>query len=239
MAKKIITITLIALILVGCAPQVDTPKIESKPPEDNLVVHIIQGKVDKFYTENDLAYIEIDNEKIKVLSKDEFNQMTPGNYIIAYNENKELLKAEKQSEIITKQIVIKQAFTQDIYTPVKETIIDINNDGQPDKIVLSVDAEKDDNGVFMWDDGQNWKLKIVMNYLEEAETREEYNIFEGYVQLGNLDYVAYFENEVFSITTIDSRTANLTIKTYEYDIMNQSFNETVDLNKNNIINYSL
>ncbi|KOP71011.1 hypothetical protein AMS60_23435 [Bacillus sp. FJAT-21945] len=83
----------------------------------------------------------------------------------------------------------------------KEITLDIDMDGEDELIELYVNAEKMENGVFAWDDGQTWLL--VVNDGEKT-----YPLYDGFVQLGSID---------FSTATFDGKPGIVIIEMWHSD----------------------
>ena len=105
------------------------------------------------------------------------------------------------SMILAKDI---EKYPQTLY---KKTTVDIDGDGEEEVIELYVNAGKMENGLFAWDDGQNWLLVV-------KDGEKTYPLFDDYVQLGSID---------FSTTTFDRKPGIVMIKTQHSDRTVQKF----------------
>lgn len=112
------------------------------------------------------------------------------------------------SMILAKDI---EKYPQTLY---KKTTVDIDEDGEEEVIELYVNAGKMENGLFAWDDGQNWLLVV-------KDGEKTYPLFDDFVQLGSID---------FSTTTFDRKPGLVMIKTQHSDRTVQKF--TYDKNEN-------
>lgn len=85
------------------------------------------------------------------------------------------------------------------------------SDGDSAKIKLYTSAQKDENGEFMWDDGNTWLL--------EAESNGGYYaLINKYIQLGKVDFTAgEDENGHASITAVISTGTGITVEKYTYN----------------------
>ncbi|MBY0121764.1 hypothetical protein [Bacillus sp. S/N-304-OC-R1] len=103
-------------------------------------------------------------------------------------ENKALqITMEQQKKFIEENInnnssvILKkdiQTYPQSLF---KEAAFDINDDGKEEIIELYVNAEKMEDGMFAWDDGQTWLLVV-------KDGEDTYPLFDDFVQLGSIDF---------------------------------------------------
>lgn len=105
-------------------------------------------------------------------------------------------------------------------TLLSSTTIDYDGDETNETISLYTVAGRGPDGEMAWDDGQNWILAI-------HDTDKEYILFNDYVQLGSISFYAYFEDEDFVISTIQSGTANLSLTEYRLDKASGDFIGTI------------
>ncbi len=105
------------------------------------------------------------------------------------------------STILAKDI---EKYPQTLY---KTSTLDIDEDGQDEVIELFVNAQKMENGVIGWDDGQTWLLIV-----KDGETT--YPLFDDFVQMGTID---------FSTTTFDKKPGIVMLKTWQHDRIVQRF----------------
>ena len=99
------------------------------------------------------------------------------------------------SMILAKDI---EKYPQTLY---KKISVDIDRDGEEEVIELHVNAGKSENGLWAWDDGQNWLLVV-------KDGEKTYPLFDDYVQLGSID---------FSMTTFDGKPGIVMLKTQHSD----------------------
>ncbi|MDD4688591.1 MAG: hypothetical protein PHE51_02460 [Eubacteriales bacterium] len=101
------------------------------------------------------------------------------------------------------------------YTEVSSYTGDIDGDEKDETIVLSTSAQKDQNGEFVWDDGQKWALYITEN------ADDAYILYDDYVQLGNVEFDVsdYYMNDGTDtkVTVTISTGAGLKLINYSYD----------------------
>ena len=238
MTKKIKKLNLLSIILVltlvtfGCTNSQTNSKITTD-----------MGTLKEQSTTNNKNYISLETDtntiELEVERLDMFEPMTIGKqYIVAYDENN-MLKSIKNIELspiikdpqideVVENIKPVSEFSTDNLTSVNEYTIDFDKDGSDEKILVYVNAEKID-GEFLWDDGHRWVL-----LLEDGD--KKYVLFDNHVQLGALSFYAYFQDENFIISTIQSGTASLTLSNYIYDKSSDSFSKIIQYNPDGNIN---
>lgn len=76
------------------------------------------------------------------------------------------------------------------YTVASEYFCDLNGDEEDEKITLYTDAKKED-GELLLNDGNNWSFVVF-----DKKENLYYMLFDGYVQLGNINFqiADYFED---------------------------------------------
>ncbi|WMM25068.1 hypothetical protein RBU61_19400 [Tissierella sp. MB52-C2] len=231
--KKVTLLLLVVLVLAasfGC-----TPKEESqKKFYTNL------GFLDEKSTEDNKNYITIgangENIKLEVKDDDIFNGLEEKQYYIVGYDEDNILKSIDVNEFIKDLVVNSMTETPttgdtftisssepgkfDDLTLLDSSKIDYNNDGSEETISLYTVAGKGPDGQIAWDDGQNWTLVI-------QGSDKDYVLFDDYIQLGSLHFYAYFEDEDFVVTTVQSGTANLKLTEYRFDKEKDEFIGTV------------
>ncbi|WNS76522.1 bZIP transcription factor [Bacillus sp. DTU_2020_1000418_1_SI_GHA_SEK_038] len=118
-------------------------------------------------------------------------------------QRKELeeMKGNDFSVILAKDIV---EYPRSLY---KETTLDIDQDGEDEIIELYVNAEKMENDLFAWDDGQTWLLAV-------KDGEKTYPLFDNFVQLGSIE---------MSTTTFDGKPGIVMLETWHSDIYIHKF----------------
>jgi hypothetical protein len=77
-------------------------------------------------------------------------------------------------------------------------------------VKLYTSAQKDENGEFLWDDGNRWVLEVTAD--------GSYTLLDEYVQLGSVDImVGDEENGGQTITAVISTNAGLRVKKFTYN----------------------
>lgn len=89
-------------------------------------------------------------------------------------------KDKEKEDVVVKAQTLPVEFAN--LTEVSVYTGDVDSDGEDERIVLATGAERDKNGEFLWNDGQNWAL-----YIED--TTGIYVLLDKYIQAG----AAYFE----------------------------------------------
>lgn len=164
-------------------------------------------------------------------------------YLIAYDDNMTLHSIEKDEYL--KSIVLKnmEQGIEDETTEIKpqdkvdlsnltlldQYIYDFNLDGFDEKISMYTAAQRDENGNIMWDDGQRWLFVV------EGKD-EDYVLFDDYVQLANINYHVYTEDDEFNIVSSYVGGANLTLSNYKYDTQNHVFLKSTSFDTSGNVN---
>ncbi len=132
-------------------------------------------------------------------------------------ENSETNDPVQNIEVQTeKNILISQPIPEKVagFTEVVSYVGDCDGDGSDETVILSTAAERDSNGEFLWNDGQNWALYVKDN------AEDTYILYDGYVQAGNVyfDVSDYYMSDGAKpiITVTVSTGAGMTIKNYSY-----------------------
>ena len=154
-------------------------------------------------------------------------------------ENKDLQKTvEEQKKIIedmmnkSSSVIHKkdiESYPRSLY---KEASFDIDHDGQEEIIELYVNAEKMENGLFAWDDGQTWLLVV-------KDGEDTYPLFDDFVQLGSINFsTANFDGKP-GIAMIETWHGDKFIHKFAYDQNEKGFvKETFYKNENPFQQYN-
>lgn len=237
--KKFIWILAFVLILgtllVACAPEEAPPK-EDVVLEEDLTLDFryirdkfIQDEKNFLVMSSEGEDINLEVEDLELHDSLELEEF----YLIAYNDDMILRSIEKdpylkrlvlssmeqgvEDEII--EIKPQAKLDLDNLTLLDQYLYDFNLNGFEEEISMYTSAQKDPDGNVMWDDGQRWVFII------EGED-EDYVLFDGYVQIGKIDFHIYTEDNKFNILTSQVGTANLTLFNYEYNDENGVFEKT-------------
>lgn len=240
--KKISLILASLMVLVisfGCTPK-NQPSVEDRLSVDS-------GFLSEINTENGKNYITIKtvekNLELEVLDNNLVASLTINEYyMVAFNQDNIVKSIEIkpfighfvsnyiESKEDPKSINIKATDKVDYndLTLLDSMKIDFNKDGIEETIELYTVAERY-NGEIAWDDGQHWILVARDDY-------NDYILFNDYVQLGGISFYAYFEDEDFVVTTIQSGTASLVLTEYKFDPESNSFNSKVNFTTHGDVN---
>ncbi len=229
-------IILILALSIGCTPTDDIPNDESKANNLDEEIFMELGFLDERYMKDDKKFIVIEtNEKdleLEILDDDLFDSLKADEYyMVSYNKNnivlsidtndfiKDLVVESSEQDNDTEELAIinkGEKFDTSHLTLLDAFIIDIDNNGEDEKVAMYTRAEKDKSGEIMWDDGQDWIILV------EGKDND-YVLFDNYVQLGTIQLFAYTVDDDFYIVTIQSGTANLTVKEYKFNKEIQAF----------------
>jgi len=93
---------------------------------------------------------------------------------------------------------------------------DLDGDGTDEKIMLVTSADRDRDGDFLWNDGQNWAL-----YIDDRE--EDYLLFNQYLSAG----YPYFEISDYYMKDGAEPKINITVSTGSgFSVLNYGFSKT-------------
>lgn len=132
-------------------------------------------------------------------------------------ENKTLQNTVEEQKIVIEQMTNKDSsiilaknieeYPRSLY---KETMLDIDQDGEAEIIQLYVNADKMENGLFAWDDGQKWLLAV-------KDGDKTYSLFDGFVQMGSIDFsIMNFEGKM-SIVMLEMWHSDKSVHKFTYD----------------------
>lgn len=125
------------------------------------------------------------------------------------------------SMILAKDI---EKYPQTLY---KTTTLDLDGDGEEEVIELHVNAGKMEDGLFAWDDGQNWLLVV-------KDGENTYPLFDDFVQLGSISFsTARFDGKP-GIVMIKSQHSDRTIQKFTYDKAEKGYQKETFYKKENI-----
>ena len=241
----IIVVLLAISLLSACTPTVDKPV-------DNEVLLQNAGFMVEKTTVDEKNFVEIGNNgssiKLEVVDKDLFDSVEGDEFYIYTYDGDNILKSISKNETIKGPVLSSMEqgiepnpneITDEIppvdKVPVEDLTIldqyefDFKGNGDMGSIVTYTNAERNENGDMMWDDGQRW---LIVVHSED----KDYVIFDDYVQLGRINSYIYSINGDFYIATLSSGTANLTLKLYIYNPDKDMFMETIQYNKDGNVN---
>lgn len=227
--RKISSILIVVMILsiaFGCTPK-EKPAVEEK-------LSIDSGYLSEINTEDGKNYITIatneENLKLEVMDENLVASLTINDYyMVAFNQDNIVKSIEVKpfiGHVVSKYLepneepkgtTIEASDKVDYndLTLLDSMKIDFDKDGIEEAIELYTAAERY-NGEIAWDDGQNWMLVV-------KDTDKDFVLFDDFVQLGGISFYAYFEDEDFVVTKIQSGTASLTLTEYRFDKDSNNF----------------
>lgn len=240
---------LILAISFGCTSDDRDKNGESNGITIDEKISMELGFLSDKHTKDNKQFIEIGENgtslEFEVLDGDTFENLELYEYyMISYNEKnivksietneymKKLVLASMEEDInLEDPLIISKSEKFDVsnLTLLDAYIIDIDGDGEDERVAMYTRAEKDAYGEMMWDDGQDW-LVIV-----EGKDND-YVLFNDYVQIGSMQFFVYTIEDNFYVSTITSSTANLKMKEYKFNKENESFEENLKFTtKGNVI----
>ncbi|MDO5726016.1 MAG: hypothetical protein Q4P29_06940 [Tissierellia bacterium] len=225
-------ILIMAIFISSCSKS--EPKIDG-PVEEKIELKDIEGELVDKYIEDDISYVEIKSDEIKKLKVDAdlIDEFDKGSIVSAeYDEDleiknikllskpKEPVKKEEPVEIeISSNIIMptEKVPTEDLNIVKSFDVKDFNEYGILE-VSMFTNAQKDDTGHFMWDDGNEFLILARME-------NEDYVLFEERVQLGQPEFYVFNEDNIFHIAILESSTAHLSFK--DYTLNEQGFSENI------------
>lgn len=124
------------------------------------------------------------------------------------------------SMILAKDI---EKYPQTLY---KETSLDMDGDGEEEVIELYVNAGKMENGLFAWDDGHHWLLVV-------KDGEKTYPLFDGYVQLGSMDFTTAKFDRNPGIVIYMTQHSDRTVQKFTYDKNEKGYQKETFYKKEN------
>ncbi|MFS0688807.1 hypothetical protein AB1K89_06155 [Sporosarcina sp. 179-K 8C2 HS] len=119
-----------------------------------------------------------------------------------------------------------EKYPQTLY---KQTALDMDGDGEDEVIELYVNAGKMENGLFAWDDGQNWLLIV-------KDGEKTYPLFDEYVQLGSIDFSTARFDKKPGIVIIKAQHSDRTVQKFTYDKNEDGYQKETFYKKENTNN---
>ena len=152
-------------------------------------------------------------------------------------ENQELIKTveeERQALDLANQdevnpdsaMILSQPIEVYPKTLYKKASVDLDEDGTEEQIELYVNAQKMENGLFAWDDGQKWLLVV-------KDGDNTYPLFDDYVQLGSIDFSTTTFDEQPGIVMMQSQHADRTVQKFTYNQHENGYQKETFYNKEN------
>lgn len=180
-----------------------------------------QGKVDHVNTDhaNEISELKKQIEKIS-LEKDALLKTIE-------EERKALEQAANQQVSYYNSIIHAKDIEKYPQTLYKTVALDLDRDGEEEVVELYVNAGKDENGLFAWDDGQTWMLVV-------KDGEETYPLFDDYVQLGSVDFSTTIFDGKQGIVMVMSQHANRTVQKFTYDFKEKGYQKETFYKKENM-----
>ncbi len=133
------------------------------------------------------------------------------------------IDVEKPPVDTEKTVVKASRIPDEVYSwnRVSEYVGDIDGDGTDEKVVLMTSAERNEDGEFLWNDGQNWALYV--------DGKADYLFLKEYLNTGNVyfevsDY--YMKNGAKpKLNVIVSTGAGFSLKSYEFSELDEGYVE--------------
>lgn len=104
---------------------------------------------------------------------------------------------------------------------------DLDRDGEDEQIEMYVNAEQDEKGEYIWDDGHNWLFVV-------KDGDKTYPLFDGWVQLGKLSFWLIESGETPMIILLKTGTAEFTLQTFTFNEEESGFIQETHFNPENV-----
>lgn len=198
------------LLTFGC--------VKEEPVENKLTLNsgLLESKLEKD------DGLELNFKDFTLLTKDKNLKLEEGKvYSILSSEDqllqyKEVPLTSDQPEEVKEEIPGQEKVSLEGLNLYSQYEFDINGDGEDEEISLYTSADIGLDGEFMWDDNQRWLLVVHGKDLD-------YVLIDKQIQLGNLEFFFYSQEDDFYITSVESSSANINIKEFEYDLEKDLF----------------
>lgn len=187
-------------MLAGCTDQSNTDESNADQSKE---INELKKQIEQLSLEKD-ALLNILEEERKALE-------------LAMNEQVN----NDYSMILAKDI---EKYPQTLY---KTTTLDMDGDGEDEVIELHVNAEKMEDGLFAWDDGQNWLLVV-------KDGEKTFPLFDDFVQLGSIDFSTTRFDKKPGIVMIKAQHSDRTIQKFTYDKAEKGYQKETFYKKENI-----
>lgn len=226
--KKIILLLALLALLAGCQ-KIDNNNTEttakSEETENLIEETTVTGILLERFMENDTKFIEISVDgktlKLDASNYEDFEELEAGYELkITYKDNK-LLSVDniKINDLVSEEeINHAQPLEKEIYLTKninlnslnKYSSLEIGNFYDPNikSIKIYTDAETDDKGNFLFDDGNRF---LVVAHEENGG----YVLLDERLQFSSIKINAFMENDKFMISMLQSSSANIVFKTFE------------------------
>jgi hypothetical protein len=137
-------------------------------------------------------------------------------------------KQNSKEDLQTEKVIIKpvkiETFPVSLYD---QTEFDLDRDGEMEQIEMYVNAEKDEKGEFMWDDGHNWLFVV-------KDGEHTYPLFDGWVQLGKLSFWLIESDGTPMIILLKTGTAEFNLQTFTFNAEESGFIQETHFNPENV-----
>lgn len=135
------------------------------------------------------------------------------------NQMKQEIENEEVDEEVQIIYPIEEGNSLEDYTLLNVNEVDIDNDKQMEEVEVYCTAALGENGALVMDDGNRWKLIV-------HKGEQLYPVFDGFIQLGKLEYKVYQEygdTTVFHLLISNAQGAGLKMFDCYYDENQDAF----------------
>lgn len=230
MKRVFLLIAIGFILLTGCEmtePEKDNTSEDTVDvvEEDDSIE--ISGKIVGKYYENDVPTLELKEDAdvliLDASSYEDFDLLKEGWSLTAEIEDNKVLKitevdensdteseTEIQEEDDENTNVISKESPKDLFGLSEYQKVDLEffPEYNISSIVLYTDAMRDENGQFMWDDGNEF---ILIAHAPDGD----YLLFDKRVQIGSVILNVFTADDVLTVTLLEYETAGIEFRTYE------------------------
>lgn len=169
-----------------------------------------------------LVSVSIENRQATYIIAENGKDGVPALGYLEANEEDQM-KQEIENEEVDEQVQIiypiEEGDSLQDYTLLNVNEVDIDNDEQMETIEVYCQASLNEDGELVMDDGNGWKLVV-------RKDEQLYPVFDGFIQLGKLEYKGYEEygdTTVFHLLISKVQGAGLTMYDCYYDENQDAF----------------
>lgn len=237
--KKILIVFLCTIVLfTGCVATSEEYTSESTTETETVeTTREIRGKiVDKYY-EEDTPILELkeeyDVEKFDASAYDDFDLLETGAIIKAETDSDNIIKIIEVTEDKDEEETVEENTSSEgttiinpqqpenlsAYNKYKSIDLEFFPEYGINEIAIYTDAQRDENGDFLWDDGNEF---VLVAHGENGD----YPLYNKRVQIGSIVVNVFTADDVLTVTLLEYETAGISFRTYE--LIDNNFVETVE-----------
>ena len=180
------------------------------------------------------------------VNEQDTNQTNEINQLKAQIDQLSLEKQQLENTLEEERLAFEQALNEQVnndygliqakeieeypHTLFKKVSLDIDKDGTDEEIELHVNVGKSDDGLYAWDDGQNWLLVV-------KDDDKTYPLFDNYVQLGSIDFTIAIYDSMPAILLLKAQHGDRVVQKFTYVQNEDGYQKETFYKKENINNH--